>query len=323
VLLIGIISGTYSSIPPSLKPGIEFTSGSTFEVRFQHPPSVQAITNELSALGFKDSRVQAAANGDFIVRTRPLSGTIDSSEVGPKQSTDLDKISQGLEAKFGPLIGPDGKVTHQPLSSATVSPIVSKQIVQYATLAVIVATIFILGWISWAFRHVSHPLRYGIAAIVALLHDVIVVLGLFSIFGKVFGIEIDTIFITGLLTVIGFSVHDTIVVFDRIRENVQRSSSRDFEAVVNDSLLQTLTRSINTSMTVVLTLLALLLIGGPTIRDFVLVLLIGIISGTYSSIAIASQLLVVWQNGTFARLAARIGLPFGHRAAPEGVQQPM
>jgi preprotein translocase subunit SecF len=212
-------------------------------------------------------------------------------------------------------------VTHQPLSSATVSPLVSKQIVRDATLAVIVATIFILAWISWAFRHVSHPFRYGISAIVALLHDVIVVLGLFSIFGKVFGLEVDTIFITGLLTVIGFSVHDTIVVFDRIRENVQRTGGRDFASIVNDSLLQTLDRSINTSMTVVLTLLSLLLIGGPTIRGFVLVLLIGIISGTYSSIAIASQLLVVWQNGTFARLAARLGLRFGRSSAPEGAQQ--
>ena len=219
-------------------------------------------------------------------------------------------------------MGSDGRVTHQPLNSATVSPLVSKQIVKYASLAVIVATVFILLWISWSFRHVSHPIRYGVSAVIALLHDVVVVLGLFSIFGKLFGVEIDTIFITGLLTVIGFSVHDTIVVFDRIRENVQRSGARDFGAVVNDSLLQTLGRSINTSMTVVLTLLALLLIGGPTIRNFVLVLLIGIISGTYSSIAIASQILVVWQNGTFARFGARLGLPFGRRAPAEGIQQP-
>jgi len=318
IMVPGLIS---LAIPPSLKPGIEFTAGSTITVRFQHQPSVEAVKSELTALGFKDSRVQGAGNADFILRTPPLSGTIDSTAFGPKQSSDLDRIIGGLESKFGPLIGSDGTVTHQPLNSATVSPLVSKQIVQDATAAVIFASAAILLWISFAFRRVSHPFRYGISAIVALLHDVIVVLGLFSIFGKLFGMEIDTIFITGLLTVIGFSVHDTIVVFDRIRENVQRSSSRDFANVVNDSLLQTLTRSINTSMTVVLTLLALLLIGGPSIRDFVLVLLIGIISGTYSSIAIASQLLVVWENGTFARLAARIGLPFGRPAAPEGVGQ--
>jgi preprotein translocase subunit SecF len=318
-MIPGLIS---LAIPPALRPGVEFTAGTTFSVRFQHPPSTEAIASELSTLGFKDSRVQGAGGDDFIIRTRPLAGNIDSSTVGPKQSSDLDAIVQGLESKFGPLVGSDGQVTHQPLSSATVSPLVSKQIVKYATLAVIVATVFILAWISWAFRKVSHPLRYGISAIVALLHDVIVVLGLFSIFGKLFGLEVDTIFITGLLTVIGFSVHDTIVVFDRIRENVQRSGARNFASVVNDSLLQTLGRSINTSMTVVLTLLALLLIGGPTIRNFVLVLLIGIISGTYSSIAIASQLLVVWQNGTFARLAGRIGLPVRRERPAEGAQQP-
>ncbi len=320
IMVPGLIS---LSIPPSLRPGIEFTSGTTFEVRFQHPPSADAITNELSTLGYKDSRVQGAGNGDFFIRTRPLGGAIDTSAVGPKQSTELDTIDQALEGKFGPLVGSDGSVTHQPLNSATVSPLVSKQIVKDATMAVVVATVFILLWISWAFRHVSHPIRYGVAAIVALLHDVIVVLGLFSIFGKLFGVEIDTLFITGLLTVIGFSVHDTIVVFDRIRENVQRSGGRNFAAVVNDSLLQTLGRSINTSMTVVLTLLALLLIGGSTIRTFDLVLLVGIISGTYSSIAIASQLLVVWQGGTFGRLAARVGLPARRTAsAADGVQQP-
>jgi protein-export membrane protein SecD/preprotein translocase SecF subunit len=319
IMVPGLIS---LAIPPSLRPGIEFTAGTTFTVRFQHAPSPDAVASELGVLGFKDSRVQQAGNGDFIIRTRPLSGNIDASSVGPKQSTELDTITQGLEGKFGPLVGSDGTVTHQPLSSATVSPLVSKQIVKDATLAVIVATVFILLWISWAFRHVSHPIRYGIAAIVALLHDVVVVVGLFSIFGKAFGVEIDTLFVTGLLTVIGFSVHDTIVVFDRIRENVQRSGGRDFATVVNDSLLQTLSRSINTSMTVVLTLLSLLLIGGPSIRSFVLVLLIGIISGTYSSIAIASQILVVWQNGTYARFAARIGLPVGRGAAPKGVQQP-
>ena len=321
IMVPGLIS---LAIPPSLKPGIEFTSGSTITVRFEHPPaSVDLITNELTSLGFKDSRVQGAGDQEFILRTPPLSGTIDSTTVGPKQSSDLDRIISGLESKFGPLVASDGSVTHQPISSATVSPLVSKQIVQDATAAVVFASAAILLWISFAFRHVSHPFRYGVCAIVALLHDVIVVLGLFSIFGKLFGIEVDTIFITGLLTVIGFSVHDTIVVFDRIRENVQRASSRDFPGVVNDSLLQTLTRSINTSMTVVMTLLALLLIGGPSIRNFVLVLLIGIVSGTYSSIAIASQLLVVWQNGTFARLAARIGLPFGRQASPESVGQAM
>lgn len=323
IMVPGLIS---LAIPPSLRPGIEFTAGTTFTVKFQRPPSVQALRNEMTALGYKDVRVQSAEGGQDFIRTRPLAGNIDASAVGPKQSTELDQIIHRLESRFGPLVDATGKVTHQPLSSNTVQPLVSKQIVKDATMAVIVATIFILLWISWAFRHVTNPIRYGIAAIVALLHDVIVVLGLFSIFGKLFGIEIDTMFITGLLTVIGFSVHDTIVVFDRIRENLQRGVSRDFAVTVNESLLQTLGRSINTSFTVVLTLLALLLIGGGTIRSFVLVLLVGIISGTYSSIAIASQLLVVWHEGAFGRLGARLGLPVGPRRHPrpqERAQQPL
>ncbi|MGI8549430.1 MAG: protein translocase subunit SecD [Dehalococcoidia bacterium] len=319
IMVPGLIS---LAIPPTLRPGIEFTAGSTFTVKFAKPPASQALRDDMASLGYKDARVQETDSHQFIVRTRPLSGNIDSSTVGPKQSSELDKIVSGLESKFGPLVDSNSKVSHKPLDSNSVSPIVSKEIVRDAALAVIVATVFILLWISWAFRHVSNPIRYGISAIVALLHDVVVVLGLFSIFGKVFGTEIDTIFITGLLTVIGFSVHDTIVVFDRIRENLQRGLSRDFELTVNESLLQTLGRSINTSFTVVLTLLALLLIGGPTIRGFVLVLLIGIISGTYSSIAIASQLLVVWENGAFSRFAARLGLPVGRRRhAPESAQQ--
>jgi preprotein translocase subunit SecF len=192
-----------------------------------------------------------------------------------------------------------GEVTR--LESDTVSATVSREIVRNATYAVIAATVAILIYISWAFRAVQNPIRYGVCAIVALLHDVIVVLGLFSIFGKVFNTEVDTLFITALLTVIGFSVHDTIVVFDRIRENLRRGISPSFDVTVNESLLQTIGRSLTTSLTVVFTLLSLLLFGGETIRTFVLVLLIGTISGTYSSIFIASQLLVEWEHGTFTK----------------------
>jgi preprotein translocase subunit SecF len=164
----------------------------------------------------------------------------------------------------------------------------------------------ILLYITWAFRAVSHPFRYGVCAIITLLHDILIVVGLYSIFGKLFGTEINSMFITALLTVIGFSVHDTIVVFDRIRENVRRNPGREFDVVVNESLIQTLGRSLNTSVTVLLTLVALLLFGGVTIRDFVLVLLIGIIVGTYSSVFNASQLLVVWEYGEFTELLRRL-----------------
>jgi preprotein translocase subunit SecF len=162
-----------------------------------------------------------------------------------------------------------------------------------------IASLLIVLYITWTFRKIPKPassIRFGICAIIALVHDVLVLLGVFSIFGHFFNVEVDSLFVTAILTVIGFSVHDTIVVFDRIRENLKRVGSENFEEVVNDSILQTLDRSLNTSLTVVLVLSALLLFGGESIRWFVVALLIGVISGTYSSIFNAAPLLVVWQE---------------------------
>jgi len=185
-----------------------------------------------------------------------------------------------------------------------VSEIVSKEIARNAGLAVAVAGVAILLYISWSFRNVRKAYRYGIAAVVAALHDGLFVLGAFSIFGKLFGTEINSMFITGILTVIGFSVHDTIVVFDRIRENVGANPDVPYDEVVNASLTETVARSINTSTTVVLTLVALLLLGGGSIDVLLVTLLLGIVSGTYSSIFIASQILVAWEDGDFSRLFA-------------------
>jgi len=160
-------------------------------------------------------------------------------------------------------------------------------------------------YLWWAFRRVPRSYAYGICAILALLHDAFVVLGVFSILGRIIHVEIDSLFVTALLTVIGFSVHDTIVVFDRIRENLIRYQGENFEDIVNHSLTQTLGRSLATSITVILTLLTLWLFGGVTIRNFVLALLVGTASGTYSSIFNASMLLVVWETGEFRKLIRR------------------
>jgi preprotein translocase SecF subunit len=183
------------------------------------------------------------------------------------------------------------------INNATVSSSVAADTSLKAFLAVLASSIFILLYVWFAFRKVAKPWRYGACAIIALLHDVLVVLGVFSILGWLLGIQIDTLFITALLTVVGFSVHDTIVVFDRIRENMQRRTSETFEQVVNASLVQTMARSLNTSLTVLFTLSALTLFGGVTIRTFTLALLVGIFSGTYSSIFNASMLLVIWEKG--------------------------
>jgi len=165
---------------------------------------------------------------------------------------------------------------------------------------------------AYAFRNTQNPLLYGSSALVAMLHDVLVVVGIFSILGLLFNVQIDALFITALLTVIGFSVHDTIVVFDRIRENLAKHPDESFEQIVDYSLAQTIVRSLNTSLTVVFTLLALVLFGGGSTRIFVLALLIGVVSGTYSSIFNASQLLVAWENGEIQRLFSRFS-----RAKPD------
>ncbi len=185
----------------------------------------------------------------------------------------------------------------QVLQNSLVSGSVASETTRNAILAVIAAAVLILLYISFAFRKVAKPWRYGACAIIALLHDVLVVVGVFSILGWLFNLQIDALFITALLTVVGFSVHDTIVVFDRIRENMQRRTSETFDQVVNASLVQTMARSLNTSLTVLVTLSALTLFGGETIRVFTGALLLGIFSGTYSSIFNASMLLVIWERG--------------------------
>jgi preprotein translocase subunit SecF len=215
------------------------------------------------------------------------------------------ELVSALEAEVGPFTE---------LEYSTVGGAVSTQIRNRAIIAVALASVGILLYMAYAFRNTQKPLLYGGSAIVAMLHDVLIVLGVFSILGLLFNVQIDALFITALLTIIGFSVHDTIVVFDRIRENLARHPDESFEGIVDYSLAQTVVRSLNTSMTVIFTLLALVLFGGGSTRMFVLALLIGIISGTYSSIFNASQLLVAWENGEIQRFFGRF-----RRAEPDVV----
>jgi len=296
--LVFLIPGIISLlIPPSLKPGIEFSAGTTFTIEFQDKSLEEAdVRSAFADLGHDEARVQKSGAGTFIIRLGELKG-ITPPVVGPPPPGERDVIEDGLRNRFG-----DFRVSN----FSSVSEIVSREIGRNAAIAVLAASVAILLYITFSFRHLPRPWRYGIAAIIATLHDTLFVLGAYSIFGKVFGMEVNTMFITGLLTVIGFSVHDTIVVFDRIRENVTRNPGVPFDEVVNASLSETLGRSINTSMTVVFTIIALLLLGGVTIQSFLLVLLIGIISGTYSSIFIASQVLVSWEHDDLGRLLKRV-----------------
>jgi len=227
----------------------------------------------------------------------------------------LSVVSPEALLKIQSTILNSGNTYVQVLDNASVTGSVAAQTTQNAILAVVAASVCILLYVWFSFRRVPKPWRYGACAIIALLHDVLVVVGIFSILGWAFHIQINALFITALLTVVGFSVHDTIVVFDRIRENMQRRTSETFEQVVNASLVQTMARSLNTSLTVLITLSALTLFGGVSIRDFTLTLLIGIFSGTYSSIFNASMLLVIWEKGElgFSRLRRGGGPPAGSR----------
>jgi preprotein translocase SecF subunit len=191
------------------------------------------------------------------------------------------------------------------IDDITVGPTVGRELIWRAFGAVALASLAILIYLTIVFRKVPNAFRYGVCAVIGLIHDVLVVTGVFALLGLLFDIEVDALFITAMLTIIGFSVHDTIVVFDRVRENLGKRRFERFDEVVNYSLVQTLARSINTSITVVLTLFALYLFGGASIHNFVLALLIGIISGTYSSIFNASMLLVIWENREWGRLLGR------------------
>jgi preprotein translocase subunit SecF len=206
----------------------------------------------------------------------------------------LAELRTALEARFGPI--------DEVLIETNVGPVVSAELVQQAILLIFFGAIGIMLWITFRFG----DFRMGATAIGALIHDVIVVLGIFAILGTVFGLQLDALFVTAMLTVIGFSVHDTIVVFDRIRENRVRHAGEPFEQIVNHSILQTIGRSINTSMTVVITLTALFLFGGAAIHAFVLALLIGIVSGTYSSIFNAAPVLVDWHKWSDKRKRAQV-----------------
>jgi preprotein translocase subunit SecF len=303
VVIPGVIS---LMIAPRLRPGIEFTSGTTFSFRYVNQTSTSDVKKLISNLGHSEARVQSTGQNQFLVQTNEIEGSATTPPVGPALPSEREKIETELSKHNGGFLDTQGNPTKQFTEFSSVSAAVSKQIGKNAAYAVLLASLFITLYITWSFRNVPNSLRYGVSAIVALLHDVVLVVGVFSILGKVFDVEVNTFFVTGLLTVVGFSVHDSIVVFDRIRENVGRGVIRSFPEAVNHSLLQTMGRSFNTSLTLIFSILALLLLGGGSIRDFLLVLLIGVTTGTYSSVFIASMFLVTWQQGDIPRTWRRL-----------------
>src|SRR4030042_1683911 len=278
ISLLVIIPGMIALFVWGLPLGIDFKGGSLLDIRFNTGtvPQPAQVTTLYAENGFNDSIVQTSGENGLVIRSLEMT------------DAQRNQLVSAMEAHF------DTTITVQRFES--VGPSVGQEVAKRAAGAVGLAALGILLYITYAFRGVPHAFRFGVAAIIAMLHDVAVVLGVEAIIAHFLNWEVDSLFLTALLTVIGFSVHDTIVVFDRIRENLNIYRKVPYETVVNHSIVQTLVRSINTQLTVMLALLSLALFGGITIRHFVIILLVGVFSGTYSSIFNASPILVVWEN---------------------------
>lgn len=267
-----------------LQPGIDFTGGTSMTLHFTPQVEQSQLRQEFINLGHPEAVIQRTGS-DFFIRIKGIS------------AQEREAMMEGLETSLG------SEITVRDYN--TVSPSIAMETARNAGIAVIIAAVAMLFYIAWAFRRMPKPFRWGTCAIIALVHNVLIVVGIFSILGRVANVEVDAMFITGVLTVVGYSINNTVVVFDRIRENMLKGISPDFAVTVNCSLMETLARSLNTTLTTLCVILALLLFGGATIHYFILVLFIGLLAGTYSSMCIAGQLLVVWEKKEWGRL-----LPF-------------
>jgi len=281
---IVILTGIIALFVFGLKPAVEFSSGSLLTVSFEQEVNIDEVKPALANLGYGDAIIQRTGEGDFLLRLPELSGAAKGD------------LEAGLTASLGKL---------EVKGFDSVSPMIAAETTRNAAIAVIISAIAMLLYISWAFHRMPNPFRWGICAIASLVHDILVVVGVFAVLGGIFGWQVDLMFVTGVLTVIGYSVNDTIVIFDRIRENLLKGSGVDFEVVVNYSLVETMSRTLITGIGTLFVLIALFLFVGAPIQNLVVVLLVGILTGTYSSIGTAASLLVVWERGEWGRFIMR------------------
>ncbi|MDD5397601.1 MAG: protein translocase subunit SecF [Dehalococcoidia bacterium] len=272
-----LVPGIISMLAFGFKLGIDFSSGTVMTLRFSQQVEQGVLRQQMAQLGYDDATIQKTSEGDFLVRTRDINSD--------EKVALIDGLEKGLNTD----------VTIRDLE--TVSPVVASEVARNAAIAVLVASIFMILYIAFAFRHMPSPFKWGFSAVIALLHDVLIVMGIFSILGWLIGYQVDSMFIVAMLTIVGFAINNTCVVYDRIRENVRKGISRDFAVTVNSSILETIARCVNTSLVVILTGLALFLFGGVTIQQFIMALLVGVLVGIYDSIFVAGPLLVLWDRG--------------------------
>lgn len=271
--------GIFSLIFWGLNFGIDFAGGTLLELKFNSTTTKEKVGEALNNLDFSTGNIiQSTGENALLIKTKPL----DQDQIDKLKSVINEKVGEYSEVRL-----------------ETVGPTVGKDTIYKAIWAVALASIAIILYIAYAFYRIPKPAnswRFGVSAVLALIHDVIISMGIYAIFCHFLGYEVNALFITAILTIMGFSVHDTIVVFDRIRENLKKFPSKNFTKNANNSVVQTLARSLNTSLTLVLVLLALLFLGGESIRPFIAILLVGVSIGTYSSIFVATPILVVWQQ---------------------------
>lgn len=267
-----IIPGLVSLFIFGLRPSIDFTGGTLLEYRFNQEISPQEINNLLQEKDYEVYSVQVSGEKSYLLRMPAL------------EKEKALEVSNLLAEKFND--------EPQEIRFEVVGPTLGRELMIKTIVAIILAAGFILGYVAWRFKNA----KFGFCAILAMFHDTLVMLGAFSLLGYFFGVEVDTLFVTAVLTILSFSVHDTVVVYDRIRESQKLFPKASFESLVNKAVTETLSRSLNNSLTIIFMLIALLLLGGVTIKWFVAALLIGTISGTYSSTFNAAPLLVVWEN---------------------------
>ena len=266
-----IVPGLISLLVFGLKPSIDFTGGSRWELSFEKDVKVEDLRGVLNEEKVEVSSVVTTGAKRYLIKMK----FIDEKE--------RVALKEKVEKNFG-------KVTE--LRFETIGPVLGRELLAKTATALVLAALLILAYIAWQFKNWS----FGISATIATLHDSLVILGSFSLLGRFFGFEVDTLFVTALLTILSFSVHDTIVVYDRIRESLKRFPGTPFETLVNKAISETLVRSLNNSITVIFMLISLVVLGGDTIRQFAIALLIGTVSGTYSSIFTAAPILAVWKN---------------------------
>jgi preprotein translocase subunit SecF len=282
---IVMLAGIVSLLAYGLQPGIEFTSGSEMTANFQPGVDKAQIAQALADAGYAPSATVIRQSGTGFIIDLPVISDAD------KQA-----LTSNLTSQLGAV---------QITGFDNISPTVASETTRNAAIAIAAAAIGILLYITFAFRKMPNPFRYGTCAVIALAHDIVVVVGVFSIIGALLGWEINLMFITGILAILGYSVNNNVIIFDRIRENLMKGRSGDFEKVVNNSVVETITRSFNTNLTTLFPIIALLIIVGASIQNLLVVLLVGIIIGTYDSICVAPGLLVVWEKNEWGRFIGR------------------